>query len=125
MNPFLYGTPKFSQATAAASTTSLTASGALYSLVTGTTNGTTIVGVYIKGTQDTVAGMARIFVYDGSALTELYDEVSIDAITVSATTAAYARLWVPPQSMVLSSGAVLKFGATTTNLNVFTARGDY
>ena len=79
--------------------------GTVGTLITAGTDGTLISVIMIKATVTTNAGLIRIFVHDGSAFF-LVGEVAVDAITASATVAAFEPTWTPPgtEGLMLPSG---------------------
>lgn len=88
--------------------------------------GSVVERVRVKGTVTTTAGMIRLFVHDGSNFF-LVGELTVDAITVSASVAAWEEDWTPPGgALQLPSGYSLR--VSTHNAEQFDAvaiGGDY
>lgn len=79
--------PKSWQCQVSAANTGRDGSGTIVNLVTGGTNGTRIDRIVVKGTGTNIAGMIRLFLYDGTN-TWLWRELLTPAVTASATVAA-------------------------------------
>lgn len=95
---------------AATADTSLTAPTNFATVLTAGTNGTKIEDVVIQGVGTTVAGLVNLFRFDGTTY-HLIDQVTIGAVTVSATTAAY-RVERQYPNLWLKSGDTLRFAQT-------------
>ena len=82
-------------------------------VLTAATDHTIVSRVLVKAAQTTTAGMVRLWLYDGSTY-RLYEEISVSAVTPSATVQAWEGESVritPDRPMVLPSGWSLR--ATT------------
>ena len=77
-------TPRLTTSTVSVANTNRDGTGTLVSLITGATNGTRINEISVQATTTTVAGMIRIYLYDGSTY-RVWDEVAIAAATPSAS----------------------------------------
>lgn len=111
-----------------AANTNRDGTGTIVDVVTGDTDGTRIEMITVTATGTTTAGMVRLYIYNG-ATTKLWKEVSVTAITPSATTKAFtaeeARYDGRPL-LVLPSGH--KIQASTHNaetFNVIAQGGDF
>ena len=95
-------------------------------VVTATAEGTRIMWVRIKATAVTTAGTIRFYINTGAAYF-LIDEITVSAITPSATLPSFTYLWSPPaEGLVIPTG--YKFEASTEkaeNFNVVAYCGDY
>src|SRR3990167_5131145 len=74
--------------------------GTLGTLITAGEGGTPLSSIKAKATGTTTAGMVRIFLHDGSAFF-LYAELTVDAITPSATVATWEETLTLPANFVL------------------------
>lgn len=101
--------------------------GTIVDLLTGDTDGTRVFRITIEAIVTTTAGMVRLYIYDG-ANTRLWKEVSVSAITPSATVLAftYTLELLGERALVLPNGYKLQ-GSTekTETFNVFVEAGDY
>lgn len=86
-------------------------SGTLGTIITGASNGTLVQTLTIKGMMSTTRGQVRIFLYDGSAITALIDEIQIPAVTQSSKTETFQISY--DVGISLKNGYSLK-GATVT-----------
>lgn len=68
--------------------------GTLVTLKTGATYGSLVNYITFVAPNNTTAGMLRLFLFDGTN-TRLVDEITVEAITVSATVAGFKKTWVP------------------------------
>ena len=121
-NPFYWGTPKSAPKTVSAANTNRDGTGTLVDLVTGVANGSPILGVTVRATGTTTAGMVRLFYYDGTT-NHLIDEIPVVAITPSGTVEAFDMTWYPPFPLTVQSGHKLK--ASTHNAEAFTLLVSY
>lgn len=109
-DPAFASTPARVAAQVTTADTSRTAPSNVVTVLTADTNGTKISEVVIHCTAAiTVAGMVRLFIYDGTNY-RLYDEIPIPVDTVGANDPAY-RVAKQYQNLVLKSGQSLR--ATT------------
>ena len=63
--------------------------GTLGTIITGASNGTLIQNITVKGIATDTKGMVRLFMYDGTSVTALLDEINIPAITQSSIQSAF------------------------------------
>jgi hypothetical protein len=110
--PKFFITPIIALGQVSAANTNRDGTGTLVDIATGATNGTRIEEIRVKATVTTTAGMVRLYIYDGSSVTRLFDEVPVAAATVSATVEADETI-VVYDNLVLPSGYVLR--ASTHN----------
>jgi len=106
-SPIYFTTPVAGLGQVSAANTGRDGSGTLVDILTGATAGTKIEEVRIKATVSTTGGMVRLFIYDGSSVTRLFDEVPIAAATVSATVEADETV-VFYDNLVLPNGYILR-----------------
>lgn len=92
--------------------------GTLGDVITGATNGTHIQHVKIKAEGTTTAGMIRLYLYDLST-TLMLKEISVTAITPSATVQSWEAEWVPTTNLILLENEILR--VSTHNAETFTA----
>ncbi len=113
------------EAIISAANTNRDGTGTVVTVVTGALKGTLIELVRVKATGTTTAGMVRLFIHDGTNF-RLYAEISVTAITPSATIQTFEAEYVPTKPLILPSGYSLR--ATTHNAESFTVLatgGDY
>lgn len=110
--PKFFTTPVIGLGQVDTANTNRDGTGTLVDILTGATNGTRVEEVRVKATVTTTAGMVRLFIYDGSSVTRLFDEVSVAAATVSATVEGSETI-VTYDNLVLPDGYVLR--ASTHN----------
>ena len=128
--PIFVLTPKIGMARISTANTNRDGTGTLGDVITGGTFGTRVVRIHIRATVTTTAGMVRLFISDGSNI-RFWDEVSVTAITVSATVQAFEATIITPDSasplLVLPSGYVLKAGTHNGSepFDVIAHGGDY
>lgn len=121
-DPLFVVTPRVYQVVIATANTSLTGSGTIGTLLTGSTNGDLVELINIKANVTTTAGMIRIFISNGSAF-ELYDEVSVSAATPSGTVKAFQAQYIPTRPLVIQSGFILGIATNNAEEFVITAHG--
>ena len=100
-------------------------SGVMGTVLTAGTKGTLVELIRVKATGTTTAGMVRLFLHDGTNA-RLYDEISVSAITPSATVESFDAEVVPTKPLVMPTGWSLR--ASTHNAEEFVVRatgGDY
>ena len=83
--------------------------GTINDLIVGVAAGTRVLSVNVQGTNQTVAALVNLFLWDGTQW-DLFDQVTISATTGSNTNKAY-RLVTAYTDLVLPS-ASYKLGAT-------------
>lgn len=93
----------------------LDGTGTLGTVLTGASNGTLIKTIIINALTNTTQGMIRLFVYDGSSVTNLIDEIEIPPSVVSGTYPAYSISY--DVNYNLKAGFLLK--AATQNAESF------
>lgn len=109
-NPVFFITPVIGLGQVSVANAAYDGSGVLVDILTGATNGTKIEEIRVKATVTTTAGMVRLFIYDGTSTTRLFDEVPVSAATVSGTVEA-DEVVVVYDNLVLPSGYVLRAAA--------------
>lgn len=119
-DPLFVVTPRVYRVVISTANTSRLGGGSIGTLVTGSTNGDLVEMINMKSNQTTTAGMLRIFISDGGTF-ELYDEVTVQAITPSATVKAWQFQYVPLRPLVIQSGYIL--GVSTENSEEFVIVG--
>ena len=80
--------------------------GTLTTLHTAPAAGSRVDSVRVKAIVTTTAGIARLYVDDGTA--RLISELIVDAITMSTTVPAFTGTFVIPDPFILESGDILK-----------------
>ncbi len=109
--PIYPATPKTWQGQVTAANTNRDGSGSIVTVVTGAANGSRIDRVRVKSTVTTTAGLARLWISLNAGTTwRLYTEISVSAITVSASTAAFESTYLTPDLLLPDGSALL--GAT-------------
>lgn len=109
--PIYPATPKTWQGQVTAANTNRDGSGTIVTVVTGGSNGSRIDRVRVKSTVTTTAGLARLWISLNAGTTwRLYTEISVSAITVSASTAAFESTYLTPDLLLPDGSALL--GAT-------------
>jgi hypothetical protein len=78
----------------------------------------------------TAAGVVTLYVYDGVSVTELWQEVLVNAVTVSTTASGFRYVISSPDPtaplLVLPNNYVLKAGTTIAqSINVIAQGGNY
>ena len=130
VNPIFTLTPVVGMANIATANTNRDGTGTLGTVVTGTTNGTRIDRVVVQATVTTAAGVVTLFVYDGVSVTELWQEVLVNAVTPSATATAFRYVISSPDPtaplLVLPNNYALRAGTTIAqSMNVIAQGGAY
>lgn len=99
--------------------------GTMATVVTGTKCGTLIRSVRVVATGTTTAGMVRLFLDDGSSV-RLWKELTVSAVTASATVAAYEKEFEPGGTFILPDSVSIKAATEKSEtFNVFVFGGDY
>ena len=118
-------TPKIHMVQIATANTNRDGTGTLGTGITGSTNGTRIARIDVIATGTTTAGMVRFFI-DNLTNVRLWEEVSVSAITPSATVEVFKGEFVPTEPLVLPSGYILKFSThNAETFNIIQHAGDY
>ncbi len=94
---------------------SLSGAGTLGIVLTAASNGTLIKTITVNAIVNTTQGMVRLFIYDGSSLTELIEEFEIPPSIKSGTFPAYSVSYNVNYN--LNAGYILK--ASTENAESF------
>jgi hypothetical protein len=124
-SPLFPVTPVAGIAQISVANSALTGGGTVVTVYTPGANGGRIEYIRVKAVAATTAGMVRLFINDGSN-TRLWKEISVSAITPSATVQSFEAEFVPTKPLVLPSGYTLK--ASTENgetFNVVAFGGDF
>lgn len=127
-DPIFTTTPVIGMATISTANTAKDGTGTLGTVITGASGGTRITRLTIIATGTTTAGMVRLFIQDNSGTTKLWKEVSITALTPSATVAGFNWSWeyFGERAIILPLGWSIK--AATNNaesFNVIAEGGNY
>lgn len=106
-------TPNTGVVQIATANTNRDGSGTVGTLLTAGASGSRVERIDIKATGTTTAGMVRIYIQDASANVRLWKEVSVSALTPSATVQAFAAsidcslpgnaLWLPATFLLKAS----------------------
>jgi hypothetical protein len=99
--PQYVGTPKTWSAAMSTANTNRDGTGTLATIATAGASGSRIDEVTIKATGTTTAGMARLYLHDGTSA-RLFDEVPVQAVTPAAT--------IPTWEAVLGNNAPVNSG---------------
>lgn len=81
-------TPKIGAGNITNAETSYTTPTNVTTILTAGSNGTKVWRVIVECTGTSVAGLIRLFIYDGSTY-RFFDEIAVSAVTASTTTACY------------------------------------
>lgn len=119
------GTPRTAVAQVSTANTARDGTGTLSTVLTAGTSGSRIDDITVTAVATSTAGMVRLFLHDG-ATARLWKEVSVSAITPSATVATFT-------SSLFNLGLILQSGwslrASTHNAETFnvlvTRAGDF
>lgn len=124
--PIFVDTVRNQVAAISAANTNRDGTGTIVTIFTAGADGSIIEKVRAIAIVTTTAGMVRLYVHNGTTAF-LIAELTVDAITVSATVAAWIEDWTPPNGgLLLPTGYSLR--ASTHNaeaFNVHTQGGDY
>ena len=108
-----------------AANTNLDGTGTIVTILTGGANGTRVDRVVMKAIVTTTAGMIRLYVYDGTN-TRLVREVTVEAITKSASVAAWEEDLLTPDLYLPSSSHQLRASTEKAEtFNIFAFGGNY
>jgi hypothetical protein len=125
-NPIFVLTPKVGMTQATVANTNRDGTGSLVIVLTGATNGTRIDKITVTATGNTTAGMVRFYLDDGAANIRMIMEISVTAVTVSASVQAFTQTVVFDHGLVVPYNWILK--ASTHNaetFNIFALAGEY
>lgn len=117
-------TPVIGQAQISAANTNRDGTGTIVTVIAGAVGGRRVSRIVVQATGTTTAGMVRIYLFDGTN-TRLYREMSVTAITPSATVQPFRGELILPQEFALPS-ATWEIRASTHNAETFNvfAHGD-
>lgn len=122
---FVVGTQSVAVAQISSANTGRDGTGTIVDVLTAAAQGTLIELIRVTATGVTTAGNVKFFLHNGSAY-RYYDEVSVSAITPSATQVPFEIELIPSKPLVIPTG--WKFAAAPHNaeaFNVFVTGGDY
>lgn len=102
--PVYAATPVAALAQVSAANTARDGTGTVVTVIAGATGGRRLTRVLVQAVGTTTAGMVRLYLYDGTN-TRLFREVSVTAITPSATVQAFRAEVVLPPEFALPSGS--------------------
>jgi len=125
--PIFTLTPVIGVAQLTTANTGRNGTGAIVEVLTGGENGTRITRITIQGTQTTTAGMVRLFLTIG-AVTALYDEIAVTAITGSNSVVEFTTTmeYTEDRAFILPDGVVLSAATSIAEtFNVFAEGGNY
>jgi hypothetical protein len=125
--PIFCLTPVIGVAQLSSANTARDGTGDIVAVLTGGENGTRITRITIQATQTTSAGMIRLFLTIG-AVTALYDEIAVTAITGSNTLAEFTATmeYAEDRALILPDGVVLSAATSIAQtFNVFAEGGLY
>lgn len=111
-----FSTPRTAVAQVSTANTSRTGSGTIATVITGAATGTRVDDIEINATDTTTAGMVRLFLHDGTN-SRLFRELSVNAITVTASVPAY-NIRLTDLGIILAS-ASWSIRASTHNAETF------
>jgi hypothetical protein len=112
-SPAFISTPRIDRVSLSTANTATDGTGTINDLIVGASAGTRILSVNVQGTATTVASLVNLFLSpNGGANWDLFDQITISAITGSNTVKGY-RLVTAYTDLVLPS-ASYKLGATIT-----------
>lgn len=114
--PAYASTPRIGMAQVSTANTNRNGTGTIADVLTGVAAGTRIERVVVEGTGTTTAGMVRLYLYDGTN-TRLYREVSVTAITPSASVQVFRSEFALTDCVLPS--ASWKLQASTHNAETF------
>lgn len=125
--PIFTLTPVVGCAAIATANTARDGSGTIGAVLTAGANGTRISRISVKATVTTTAGVVRLWIYTGAAYF-LWKEITVTALTVSATVNAfeYSLELLGERALVLPSGYSLRASTEKAeNFNVIAEGGQY
>jgi hypothetical protein len=110
-SPSFISTPRIGRLSLSTANTATDGTGTINDLIVGASAGTRVLSINVQGTNQTVAALVNLFLWDGTQW-DLFDQVTITATTGSNTVKGY-RLVTAYTDLVLPS-ASYKLGATIT-----------
>jgi hypothetical protein len=125
--PIFVETPKIGLGQVSTANTNRDGTGTIATIFTAGSNGSRVNRVITKAVGTTTAGMVRLYIHDG-ANARLWKEVSVTAITPSATVESFKNeIYMPGElALVLPTGYSIR--ASTHNaetFNIIAEGGDY
>lgn len=121
--PSFAATPKHAHGQVSAANTNRDGTGTLVTLLTAGASGSKIEEITVEATVTTTAGMVRLFIStDGGTTKRMWDEIVIDAVTPSASVAAF-RKTKRYTNWLLPAGALVY--ASTHNAEAMNVHADY
>ena len=126
-NPSFISTPRIGRLSLSTANTAVDGTGTIADLIVGASAGTRVLSVNVQAAGSTVAALVNLFLWDGTQW-DLFDQVTISAVTGSNTTKAY-RLVTAYTDLVLPSasyklGATISVAPTTGTVRVSAWGGD-
>jgi hypothetical protein len=126
-SPSFISTPRIGRLSLSTANTATDGTGTINDLIVGASAGTRVLSINVQGTATTVAALVNLFLWDGTQW-DLFDQVTISAVTGSNTTKAY-RLVTAYTDLVLPSasyklGATISVAPTTGTVRVSAWGGD-
>lgn len=128
ITPIFPITPAFGTGVLGTANTNRDGTGTMATVIIGGTFGTRINRITIIATGATTAGMVRLFIYDGVSSTKMWKEISVSAITPSATVLAfvYVLSLTGEDALILPNGFQLRAATEKAEaFNVIAEGGDY
>lgn len=114
-SPAYTATPRTERAALSTANTNRDGTGTIVNLFTAGANGSRVERITVCATGTTTAGMIRFYLFDGTN-TDLWLEVSVNAITPSGTTKSF-YIQLGSLSFILSNGKSIR--ASTNNAESF------
>jgi hypothetical protein len=102
-SPSFAVTPRIASVNISTANTNRDGTGTVATLIAGVSTGTRISEIVVKAKVTTTAGMVRVFLHDGTNFW-FFDEISIAAATVAASTQA-ARVSIRYDNLILPSSS--------------------
>lgn len=126
-NPSFISTPRIGRVSLSTVNTAVDGTGTINDLIVGASAGTRVLNVTVQAAGSTAAALVNLFLWNGTTW-DLFDQITISAITGSNTTKAY-RLVTAYTDLVLPSttwklGATITVAPTTGTVRVAAFGGD-
>jgi hypothetical protein len=123
-SPAYAATPRTERAALSASNTNRDGTGTIINLFTAGANGSRVERITISATGTTTAGMIRFYLFDGTN-TDLWREVTVSAITPSATVLAFTTQ-LASLAYILGTGKSIRVSThNAENFRVIAEGGDF
>ena len=128
--PQYVGTPKVGMANVSISNSNLDGTGTVNTVFSAGSSGSRIDAINIKATGNTIAGMVRLFIHDGSTA-RLITEVPVVAITASNTSPSFevqlnTNTMTQTLPIILQTGYSLRASTQFANtFNIIAVGGDF